>query len=105
MKTNVRWMIAGLPVLATAGIVAVLSGPTPAVAAPSVAGCTTWIGGQDRWAMAQCDTTASYRVVATCEENSGNTYVAYGNWVSNNWTSYAQCHEAAWVIERWVDYA
>lgn len=89
--------------IVAAGTAVTLS-PSPASAATSSSICETWVSS-DRFAMARCDTPTSYRIEARCEENSGATYVAYGNWVSNNSTSYAQCHEYAWVIDRWVHFA
>ena len=83
---------------------AITLSPSTASAATSSSFCETWVSS-DRFAMARCNTPTSYRIEARCEENSGATYTAYGNWVSNNSTSYAQCHEYAWVIERWVKFA
>ncbi|GAA4208198.1 hypothetical protein GCM10022252_72980 [Streptosporangium oxazolinicum] len=51
------------------------------------------------WVKASCPDRAA-QAAALCEENSGDTYWAYGPRVGAGATSTARCHEYAMLISR-----
>ena len=85
----------GLMLAATGAMVGVSAAPAMAST------CHTSLVN-DRTAKGYCTGTASYRLFVLCEENSGNTYTAGGALAWGGTDSYATCHEAAWVIDRWM---